>query len=44
VQSGNNLADMLTKPLNGPTLHNLMDKVLYLSNVTWDDEQAVTNK
>jgi hypothetical protein len=44
VQSGNNLADMLTKPLNGPTLYNLMNKVLYLSNVAWDDEQAVTNK
>jgi hypothetical protein len=44
VRSGNNLADMLTKPLNGPTLHALVDKVLYLSNVTWEDEQEATNK
>jgi hypothetical protein len=44
VRSGNNLADMLTKPLNGLTLHALVDKVLYLSNVTWEDEQEATNK
>jgi hypothetical protein len=31
VETGKNLADMLTKPLNGPTLHALADKVLYLS-------------
>jgi len=31
VRSGQNLADMLTKPLNGPTLHALIDKVLYLA-------------
>ncbi len=30
VASGKNLADMLTKPLNGPTLHAMADKVLYL--------------
>jgi hypothetical protein len=31
VHSGKNLADMLTKPLNGPTLHAFCEKVLYLS-------------
>jgi hypothetical protein len=31
VQSGKNLADMLTKPLPGPTLHALCEKILYLS-------------
>jgi len=31
VETGKNLADMLTKLLNGPTLHALVDKVLYLS-------------
>ncbi len=30
VASGKNLADMLTKPLNGPTLHAITDKVMYL--------------
>jgi hypothetical protein len=30
VQSSKNLADMLTKPLPGPTLHALCEKVLYL--------------
>jgi len=39
VQSGKNLAYMLTKPLNGTTLHALLDKVLYLTNVIWEDEQ-----
>jgi hypothetical protein len=35
VETGKNVADMLTKPLNGPTLHALTDKVLYLDR---DDE------
>jgi hypothetical protein len=30
VHSSKNLADMLTKPLPGPTLHALCEKVLYL--------------
>ncbi len=30
VASGKNLADMFTKPLNGPTLHAITDKVMYL--------------
>jgi hypothetical protein len=30
VATGKNLAYMLTKPLNGPTLHAMADKVLYL--------------
>jgi len=30
VASGKNLADMLTKPLNGPTLHAIADKVMCL--------------
>ncbi len=38
VQSGKNLAGMLTKPLNGPTLHTMLDKVLYLSSVSWDED------
>ena len=44
VQSGNNLADMLTKPLNGPTLHALMDKVLYLSATEADDDERKVNE
>ena len=31
VQTGKNLADLLTKPLPGPTLHALCEKILYLS-------------
>ncbi len=31
VQTGKNLADMLTKPLAGPTLHAFCEKILYLS-------------
>jgi hypothetical protein len=38
VQSGKNLAGMLTKPLNGPTLHTMLDKVLYLISVSWDED------
>jgi len=38
VETGKNLADMLTKPLNGPTLHALADKVLYLSNDMNDEK------
>lgn len=30
VQSSKNLADLLTKPLPGPTLHALCEKILYL--------------
>jgi hypothetical protein len=30
VNSQKNLADLLTKPLNGPALHNLCEKILYL--------------
>jgi hypothetical protein len=44
VQSGKNLADMLTKPLNGPALHAMIDKVLYLSSVTWVEEDKETNE
>jgi len=38
VETGKNLADMLMKPLNGPTLHALADKVLYLSNDMNDEK------
>jgi hypothetical protein len=31
VQTGKNLADLLTKPLPGPTLHAFCEKILYLS-------------
>jgi hypothetical protein len=37
VQTGKNLADMLTKPLAGPKLHAFCEKILYLSN---DDSNA----
>jgi hypothetical protein len=30
VHSNKNLADLLTKPLPGPSLHNLCEKILYL--------------
>jgi hypothetical protein len=33
VDSSKNLADMLTKPLPGPTLHAFCTKILYLDNV-----------
>jgi len=42
VASGKNLADMLTKPLNGPTLHALADKVLYL--VADEDDKTKTSE
>jgi hypothetical protein len=37
VETGKNLADMLTKPLNGPALHAIAEKVLYLSKNDDDD-------
>jgi len=38
VQSGKNLADILTKPMNGPTLHAHCEKILYLSSMSNDEE------
>jgi hypothetical protein len=42
VQSSKNLADMLTKPLPGPTLHALCEKVLYLfkDNIDMNDSDT----
>jgi len=40
VETGKNLADMLTKPLNGPALHAIAEKVLYLSKNDDDDVQS----
>ena len=44
VQSGNNLADMLTKPLNGPVPHALTDKVLYLDATEPDEDERKVNE
>jgi hypothetical protein len=44
VQSGNNLVDMLTKPLNGPALHSLVDRVLHLTTNESDDEERKVNE
>jgi len=42
VNSNKNLADMLTKPLSGPKLHGLCEKVLYLHQVS-DESAQQTN-
>jgi hypothetical protein len=41
VQSSKNLADMNTKPLPGPALHALCDKILYLYKEKEDDEPSM---
>jgi len=40
VQSGKNLADILTKPLNSPTLHSHCEKILYLPAMNNNEERS----
>ncbi len=42
VQSGKDLADRLTKPLNGPALHSLCERIFYLSSM--EDKETETSQ